>query len=98
LGMGLPFALLAMWPSLGKRLPRPGAWMVKARQLFSFALLGTALWLISVFAEQTGHGLYLMFGHLGVALAIWIFTQLPRYRLAKVAAIFVLVVSLLLPL
>jgi thiol:disulfide interchange protein/DsbC/DsbD-like thiol-disulfide interchange protein len=54
LGLALPFCLLVMVPGLSKRLPKPGAWMERAKQLLGFALLGTAVWLVWVMGGLAG--------------------------------------------
>jgi thiol:disulfide interchange protein/DsbC/DsbD-like thiol-disulfide interchange protein len=54
LGLALPFCALVMIPGLAKRLPKPGAWMERAKQLLGFALLGTAVWLVWVMGGLAG--------------------------------------------
>ena len=54
LGMAAPFLLVAAWPRLAQRLPRPGRWMVRVRQGLGVALALTALWLGSILAVQWG--------------------------------------------
>lgn len=54
LGLALPFCVLVMVPGLVKRLPKPGAWMERAKQLLGFALLGTAVWLVWVMGGLAG--------------------------------------------
>ncbi|MCJ2036440.1 protein-disulfide reductase DsbD family protein [Methylobacterium sp. J-068] len=54
LGMALPFALLALRPGWTRLLPRPGPWMIWLRRGFGLLLLGTAAWLMTVFAEVAG--------------------------------------------
>jgi thiol:disulfide interchange protein/DsbC/DsbD-like thiol-disulfide interchange protein len=54
LGLALPFCALVMVPGLSKRLPRPGAWMERAKQLLGFALLGTTVWLVWVVGGLAG--------------------------------------------
>jgi suppressor for copper-sensitivity B len=44
-GMSLPYLLIAITPGLSRLLPKPGAWMQKARLLLSLALFATAGWL-----------------------------------------------------
>lgn len=51
-GLALPYLAVAAFPGLAARLPRPGAWMVRLRIVLGFALLATALWLVSVLAVQ----------------------------------------------
>ena len=50
----LPYALLALFPGLAERLPRPGPWMERLRQFLAFPMYGAVLWLAWVFARQTG--------------------------------------------
>lgn len=62
LGLALPYALLAFVPGLAARMPRPGAWMVRLRQLLAFGMYATAAWLVWVLAHQGGES--------GVAVAL----------------------------
>ncbi|MGO9831140.1 MAG: protein-disulfide reductase DsbD family protein [Myxococcaceae bacterium] len=73
LGLALPFAVLVLVPRLGARLPRPGAWMERVRPLLGFALLGTALWLVSVLGGLAGvDGVVRLLAFLlAVAAALW---------------------------
>ncbi len=48
LGTAAPYALLASWPALLKRLPRPGAWMETLKRVLSIPMFTTAAWLIWV--------------------------------------------------
>ncbi|MFY8106231.1 MAG: protein-disulfide reductase DsbD family protein [Elstera sp.] len=50
LGFAAPFLLLAIFPGWAAHLPRPGAWMLWVKRGFGLALLGTALWLLTVLA------------------------------------------------
>jgi suppressor for copper-sensitivity B len=54
LGMALPYILIAIWPKLAMRLPRPGKWMLGLKIILGLALAGTAIWLIFVLAAQAG--------------------------------------------
>jgi thiol:disulfide interchange protein DsbD len=51
-GMALPYLLLACFPAWRARLPRPGAWMVRLRQLLAFPLYATVIWLAWVLGAQ----------------------------------------------
>lgn len=51
-GMALPFILVALFPALATRLPRPGPWMNVLKKVLSLALVATAVWLLSVMAVQ----------------------------------------------
>ncbi|SBW00547.1 putative Protein-disulfide reductase [uncultured delta proteobacterium] len=46
LGMACPYFLLAAFPGLAGRLPRPGAWMRTMEQILGFLLLGTVAYLV----------------------------------------------------
>lgn len=54
LGMALPFIVVAMAPRLVTWLPKPGAWMVRLRQVLGLLLLGTAVWLLLVLWNVAG--------------------------------------------
>ena len=45
-GMALPFLLLSWFPGWRRMLPRPGAWMVRLKQLLAFPLYATVAWLV----------------------------------------------------
>lgn len=48
LGTAAPYAVLASWPALLKRLPRPGAWMETLKKVLSIPMFTTAAWLLWV--------------------------------------------------
>ncbi|SCA55587.1 Thiol:disulfide interchange protein dsbD 1 [Candidatus Terasakiella magnetica] len=54
LGLALPYILIALFPALATRLPKPGQWMVILRKILGLALLATALWLLTVLWAQVG--------------------------------------------
>lgn len=54
LGLALPYLLVALYPDLARRLPRPGPWMLTLKHVMGFALAGTAVWLLTVLAAQSG--------------------------------------------
>ncbi len=54
IGLALPWIAVAAFPSLVRRLPRPGAWMVTLKRILAIALIGTAAWLLSVLWFQIG--------------------------------------------
>lgn len=78
-GMALPFLLLSYSPGLARLLPRPGAWMEKLKQFLAFPMYIAAAWLIYVFGRQVGMAgvFFLLLGAIGLALAIWLFQNLP---------------------
>ena len=54
LGMAAPFLTIAAFPGLVTYMPRPGRWMVWLERVLGLALLGTAVWLLSVLAIEAG--------------------------------------------
>ncbi len=75
LGLALPFCVLVLVPGLAKRLPRPGAWMERFKQLLGFALLGTCVWLVWVMGGLAGvDGMARLLTFLvAVALGAWVY-------------------------
>jgi suppressor for copper-sensitivity B len=53
-GLAIPYLLVAAFPAVATSLPRPGPWMVVLRRVLGVALVGTAVWLLSVLAAETG--------------------------------------------
>lgn len=51
-GMALPYVVLTLAPGLARRLPRPGAWMERFKQVMAFPMFLTCVWLIWVLAQQ----------------------------------------------
>jgi suppressor for copper-sensitivity B len=52
LGMALPWLLVATFPSMATKLPKPGAWMNQAKLLFGFMMLATSIWLLSLLGNH----------------------------------------------
>jgi thiol:disulfide interchange protein len=74
-GMALPVLLLALFPALLKRLPKPGAWMETFKQVMAFPLFATVAWLVWVLGAQAGNDAVLgvLIGLVLVAVAAWIY-------------------------
>ncbi len=89
-GMALPYMVVAAWPQLAQRLPRPGRWMVTVRRLLGLVLIATAAWLLAVLAAEAGLPAALTVGVLMVvALAVLSAGQRLKSA-ARLAAIVVL--------
>ena len=73
LGLAAPFCAVVLVPGLRRRLPRPGAWMERGKQLLGFALLATGVWLASILGSLAGvDGVVRLLAFLVVlALAAW---------------------------
>lgn len=95
LGLALPYLAAALMPSLATRLPKPGAWMLRVKQVMGLLLLVAAIWLLWVIANQT---------HPAIALGVLLLSALlggvwhgrGRWRwLRRKASVAVISVSLL---
>ena len=53
-GLASPWLLLAIRPAFISYLPKPGAWMVRIKQLMGIFLLGTMIWVGWLFAGAVG--------------------------------------------
>ena len=54
IGFAAPYILVAAAPALVQLLPRPGRWMIWLEALLALLLAGTAAWLGTVLAAETG--------------------------------------------
>lgn len=81
-GMALPFILVAAFPRVATKLPRPGAWMLTVKKVLSLALVATALWLLTILAAQVSLPAAVVVGVLTILAVLPIAL---RGRLAKVA-------------
>jgi thiol:disulfide interchange protein len=91
-GMALPVLLLCLNPKLLARIPKPGAWMVRFKQVLAFPLYATAIWLCWVIGRQTGaSGMALILGGaLLLTFGLWLW-QFGTWSRIVAAASFVLV-------
>ena len=53
-GLALPYLIVAAFPAMASRLPKPGPWMSVLRRALGLALAGTAAWLVWVLAGGIG--------------------------------------------
>jgi thiol:disulfide interchange protein/DsbC/DsbD-like thiol-disulfide interchange protein len=51
-GMALPYLVLACFPGWRAKLPRPGPWMLRLKQLLAFPMYATVIWLAWVLGAQ----------------------------------------------
>jgi thiol:disulfide interchange protein DsbD len=73
IGFAAPFVAIGLVPALLRLLPKPGAWMLRFKQLLAFPMYGAAAWLVWVLAQEAGpQGLVLaLAGMLALAFAAW---------------------------
>jgi len=72
-GMALPYVSLAWFPGWRRRLPRPGPWLERFKQVLAFPLYATVIWLAWVLGAQRDNDalLRLMIVLLCVGFALW---------------------------
>lgn len=70
-GMALPHIVLNAFPTLIKKIPKPGAWMLTFRHLMGFVLLGMAIYLMRAIRSEQMYPLVTLLCFAG--LAAWIF-------------------------
>jgi thiol:disulfide interchange protein/DsbC/DsbD-like thiol-disulfide interchange protein len=73
LGFALPLTALHFAPGLQRLLPKPGAWMERAKHVLAFPMFAAAIWLVWVLAEQTGPAGVLALLSIAGALAFLLF-------------------------
>jgi thiol:disulfide interchange protein len=73
LGLALPFLVLGFVPAARRRLPRPGPWMNRLRQVLAVPMFVTALGLAWVLGRQSGvDGMTIgLAAALALALTLW---------------------------
>ena len=96
-GLAAPFLLVAAFPTLATRLPKPGAWMLRVKRVMSLALFATAAWLFTVLAGAAG---WHVVAAVGAILAVMALAIGLRRRLGGVAvpvAVFAAVLAIAAP-
>jgi len=98
LGFALPFLLVAYFPELLTRLPKPGAWMKTFQQFLAFPMFAAAIWLAWVLSLQAGTtGIStLLLAALALSFGIWVLSK--GGILTKVIGGIALILALILPL
>lgn len=88
-GMALPYLVLAWFPAWLKRLPRPGPWLARFKQVLAFPMYATVVWLAWVLVMQTGNDAIPWFGAglVLVGFAAWVFGQARGMGLRMLAAV-----------
>lgn len=54
IGLALPYLAIAIKPRVAHILPKPGRWMNAVKFVLGLALVGTAVWLLSILSVQIG--------------------------------------------
>lgn len=86
LGMAAPYLLIAAFPGVARVLPKPGGWMLWLKAIMGLALLGTAIWLLSVLQLQLGWAASLTAAAM-IVVAAGLFALRLLPRLARLPAL-----------
>ncbi len=88
-GFAAPFVLLAYAPGLLTRLPKPGPWMVRLREILAFPMFAASIWLVWVLGKQAGvDGMtLLLLAMLTFALAVWLLQRKGVWRIVGIGTI-----------
>jgi len=75
LGMAFPYLMISAFPGFVRFLPKPGNWMITFKEIVGFVMLATVVWLMWVFAGQTGMMplFILIVGFFAFAVGCWIY-------------------------
>ncbi|SFT78126.1 thiol:disulfide interchange protein DsbD [Kosakonia arachidis] len=84
LGFAAPFSVISLFPSLGKWLPRPGAWMNTLKRGLAFPMFGAFGWLVWVLAQQSGMTALaaILAASVVVSFAAWLYGMAQQRRFA----------------
>jgi len=80
LGLAAPYLAVAAFPGLVRLMPKPGRWMIILRRLLGFALAGTASWLLTVMAANSGSDMAILSG---AAMVVVVILLAARRRLGE---------------
>lgn len=96
-GFALPFLILGYAPILLTRLPKPGPWMVRFKELLAFPIMATAIWFVWILSQQAGSDgvLRVLAAALLTGFAIWLLRSPAIW--AKALAGLSVIAALILP-
>jgi len=97
LGLAAPYLLVAAWPGLATRLPRPGPWMLVVKRMLGLAMAGTALWLLYALAGQVGRTASVVTGVALLAVGVFLALRWLQPTMRRAGLIAASVLALLAP-
>ncbi|WP_417666551.1 protein-disulfide reductase DsbD family protein [Pseudidiomarina sp.] len=71
-GMALPWLVVAVWPGLAQKLPKPGPWLQWVNRVFAALLLLTTAWLVSLLANHLSRAVFVAVLVGFIAFAFWL--------------------------
>jgi suppressor for copper-sensitivity B len=102
LGVGLaaPYLVVATFPRLVTKLPKPGRWMIVLRRVLGFALAGTGVWLLSVLGAEVSWKITALVSGITFAIGMVLYVLsrgVPKPRTALASVSFLTVLAVLAP-
>lgn len=96
IGFAMPFLLLSYVPGLLAKLPKPGPWMERFKEVLAFPMFGAAIWLVWVLTLQAGpNGLFkILIAMLAIGFAVWLF---KRGEIGRVLGVLVTLFAVTMP-
>ncbi|WP_294122998.1 thioredoxin family protein [Sphingomonas sp.] len=94
LGLAIPFLLVAFVPALRKRLPQPGAWMVRLQRFLAIPMAASAVGCLWLLYRLAGTGAFLFGLFAGAALTICLFFAGRIQRAGRPQVRFVAILAL----
>lgn len=85
IGMSLPFILIAFWPGVVKKLPKPGEWMNVFKEVMAFLLLIWTVKMLEVLYYQVGGAglINVIFFLLSLGFASWLMGRFIKPESSK---------------
>ncbi|MES2677808.1 MAG: thioredoxin family protein [Pseudomonadota bacterium] len=91
LGLALPYLFLIAFPASVKLMPKPGAWMLRAKQLMAGFLAATAIWLVYILIDNIGFIAAIAAGFLAILILLF-FKIINKINLSKTKFILSLII------
>ena len=97
LGLAAPYLALCFSPALRHKLPKPGAWMEKFKELLAFPMFITAAWLTWVLAQQSNSTTVfcLLVSLTLIAFMFWLYKSIPAKGILRYISKALIVISIL---
>jgi suppressor for copper-sensitivity B len=100
IGLAAPYLVVATFPRLVTKLPKPGRWMIVLRRVLGFALAGTGVWLLSVLGAEVSWKITALVSGITFAIGMVLYVLsrgVPKPRTALASVSFLTVLAVLAP-
>ncbi len=94
IGLAFPYLILAFFPQIARVFPKPGAWMIKLKEILSFPMFLTVVWLVWLLNQltQTKAVLFVLIALVLIVFFIWSQKNLFRKN-GKIRKLFLLLIA-----